>query len=86
MTKFPDGRIDAVIGINKNISLPELLDDFPPRNQVPLLGHQQDEQLQGLGFDTQWSSLAEQLETPAVEFELLELKNGLRHRKGLEPR
>jgi len=37
MTKFPDGRIDAVIGINKNIALPEPLNDFPSRNQATLL-------------------------------------------------
>ena len=81
MTEFADGGIDAVIGVNKDVAFPELLNNLPPRNQVSLARHQQDKQVERLGFNAQGSSPSEQLKTPAVKFELAELKHRLRHRK-----
>lgn len=76
MAELADGGIDAVLGVDEDLSRPEPPGDFRARHQAALARGQQDQQLHGFALDAQRMAVAAQLEAAAVQLELADLHDG----------
>lgn len=83
LTSFPDGGVDAVVSIYKNIFAPNGLKNFFACDQsVPMFG-KEEEQLQGDALELDHSAGLAKLEGARVEFEVIELNGIAEHDLGL---
>src|SRR5215813_8752858 len=66
LSDFANCRVDAVLGVNKNILAPQTLDDFLPGDKIPIFAGEQDEQLHRDLFQFDGTAGAEEFVTVAV--------------------
>jgi hypothetical protein len=70
LSNFPDGCIDAVVGIDKNFLPPDSLDDLIAHNEVAGVLQQQAKQFQRNPFEFQRLARAAQFVGTKIEFEV----------------
>src|SRR6516162_1281885 len=68
---FPDRSIDGVIGIEKDVLSPELVNDLFPRHQLARTFHQQEQDLHGDSFKLQRAACTPHLVGAKVNFKIL---------------
>jgi hypothetical protein len=79
LARFPDGGIDAVVGIDKYVFTPDRAKDLFSRHQALAVFSQQQKQLQRDAFQFDELAVAAKLKGPRVEFEAFEVDGFLQH-------
>jgi len=71
-TDLADGVVDAAFCVEINIAAPYPLNNFFPRDEVSRIFREQDEEFQGLAFETHSVTGATQLKLSGLELKLPE--------------
>ena len=79
VAELADGCVDAVFGIDENLTGPEVLRDLGASDELVLAGDQQDKELHRLALKTKRVAVAEQLKGSAIEAEITEFVDGAGH-------
>jgi hypothetical protein len=81
LTDFADGGVDAMLGVHKDFTVPQALDDFGSGDEMAIPGCQQNEQLHRFSFQLEGAARARQLKAVAIHLEVAEFKDSEWHGK-----
>src|ERR1700679_1897922 len=81
MTDLADGGVDAVLGVHKDFTVPQALDDFRSGDEMAIPGCQQNKQLHRFSFQLEGAARTGQLKAVAIHLELAECKDSECHWK-----
>lgn len=71
LTDLADRSVDAVVGVQENVFAPNLLDDLIPRDKLPSMLDEKNQEFHGRGFEFEYSPGPAQLIRAEIKLEVL---------------